>query len=87
MITLEQIQEAQSRVNRMIDAFVAQDRAQQTAEYIVPEAPLELEPGERYADERILAVLHEVAEIADDNNDFNTFDAVLDMIDELERKQ
>lgn len=87
MITLEQIQEAQSRVNRMIDEFVAQDRAQQTVEYAVPEASLELEPEERYADERILAVLHEVAEIADDNNDFKTFDAVLDMIDELERKQ
>lgn len=49
MITLEQIQEAQSRVNRMIDEFVAQDRAQQTVEYAVPEASLELEPGERYA--------------------------------------
>lgn len=49
MITLEEIQEAQSRVNRMIDEFVAQDRAQQTVEYAVPEASLELEPGERYA--------------------------------------
>lgn len=36
---------------------------------------------EAYANERIMAVLKEVAEIADDNNDFKTFDAVLDMID------
>lgn len=43
--------------------------------------------AEAYANERILAVLREVAEIADDNNDFKTFDAVLDMIDELRGKQ
>lgn len=49
MITLEQIQEAQSKVNEMIDAFVAQDRAQQTVEYAATEASLELAPGERYA--------------------------------------
>lgn len=46
MITLEQIQEAQSRVNRMIDEFVAQDHAH---DYRIPEACIELRPGERYA--------------------------------------
>ena len=49
MITLEQIQEAQSRVNRMIDEFVAQDRAHQKFEYGIPGATLELALGERYA--------------------------------------
>ena len=87
MVTLEQIQEAQSRVNRMIDEFVAQPLAQQAVEYTATEASLELAPGERYANERIMAVLMEVAQIADDNNDFNTFDAVLDMIDELKGKK
>lgn len=46
MITLEQIQEAQSRVNRMIDEFYKQKKP---VEYVVPEACIELRPGERYA--------------------------------------
>lgn len=46
MITLEQIQEAQSRVNRMIEEFVAQDHAH---DYRIPGACIELRPGERYA--------------------------------------
>lgn len=43
--------------------------------------------AEAYANERIMAVLKEVAEIADDNKDFETLDAVLDMIDELKGKK
>jgi len=46
MITLEQIQEAQSRVNRMIEEFYKQ---QKPIEYVVPESRIELLPGERYA--------------------------------------
>lgn len=43
--------------------------------------------AEAYAVERIMAVLKEVAEVADDNNDFKTFDAVLDMIDGFRMKK
>ena len=46
MITLEQIQEAQSRVNRMIEVFYTQKKP---IEYVVPEFRIELRPGERYA--------------------------------------
>src|SRR5690606_18617262 len=46
MITLEQIQEAQSQVNRMIEEFVKQDHA---PDYRIPESRIELCPGERYA--------------------------------------
>lgn len=46
MITLEQIQEAQSRVNRMIEEFYKQKKP---VEYVVTGASLKLAPGERYA--------------------------------------
>ncbi|WP_417252772.1 DUF1566 domain-containing protein [Castellaniella sp.] len=45
-ITLASIQAEQSRVNSMIDAFVKQQRV---SEYCIPEAYIELHPGERYA--------------------------------------
>jgi len=45
-ITLESIQAEQARVNSMIDAFVKQARAH---DYRIPEACIELRPGERYA--------------------------------------
>lgn len=46
MVTLEQILEAQSQVNRMLEEFVKQDPAH---DYRIPESRIELRPGERYA--------------------------------------
>jgi len=45
-ITLEFIQAEQTRVNSLIDAYVKQTQA---SEYRIPEAYIELHPGERYA--------------------------------------
>src|SRR5690606_2211175 len=46
MVTLEQILEAQSQVNRMLEEFVKQGHA---PDYRIPESRIELRPGERYA--------------------------------------